>query len=364
MIDKKHNARQVICLICIALIFILLLGAFSPFRINGPVFDTRSTPSVHYFPLFFNSMSFTTSYYMKTVDENDLYEMGCELGSRDAGFNGTQDNIVVLDFSYPICNGTTYGAELFGYGHVTTDQIAAAVEQFGSGYYECTGQDNDSTLLIGIGTNNKVPKDTDYTCDTEGKAFDHGAAWAAMTNSVNQWFIDNGLFSQVSAAGASDMELGFNGPAWTRQWVDGYSSGPDPIPMLIHFGDAAGCPYDGNTWTCGTPDYPEWSVDDVWYVSYGAPPSFPIPLIYLTSGVHAKQWAQMSSYSYAQYGEPIIFLGAFTQYQACQQRGCDRTDNTPAQAYQQMMLELGKDPNIAQELRFLTDIKWMWEPIE
>jgi len=29
-----------------------------------------------------------------------------------------------------------------------------------------------------------------------------------------------------------------------------------------------------------------------------------------------------------------------------------------------MMLELGKDPNIAQELQFLTDIKWMWEVIE
>ncbi|MFH1446105.1 MAG: hypothetical protein ABIG43_01670, partial [Chloroflexota bacterium] len=314
----------------------------------------ETTPSSYYFPMLLNSKPFTTSYYMKTIDGIELYNMGCELGSRDAKRPGYKDNIVVLDFSYPICNGTTYGAELFGYGPVETEDIATAVENFGLGYYTCTGQDHDSTLLIGIGTNNKKT-----TCETNEKAFAHGAAWATMVNSVNQWFVDNELVSQVSAGGASDMELGFNGPDWTRKWVDGYDSVNSAI--LIHFGDAAGCPYDGNTWSCGTPQYPEWSVEDVWYVSYGAPPSFPIPLIYLTSGVHAKQWAQMSSFSFSQHGGRIDFLGAFTQSQACQQRGCINTDNTPAQAYQQMMLELGKDPNTAQELRFLTDIKWMWE---
>ncbi|MCJ7695252.1 MAG: hypothetical protein MUO40_07465 [Anaerolineaceae bacterium] len=291
---------------------------------------------------------------MKTIQDSALYAMGCELGTRDADLPGYQDNVVVLDFGYPICSEDSFGVDLFGFGPVFSSDIAAGVENFGLGYYTCTDQDNTSSLVIGIGTNNKK-----ISCDTATKAFAHGAAWAQIANSVNQWFTENNLIHQVSAVGASDIELGFNGPTWSRAWIDGFDSTNETI--MIFFGDAAGCPYDGNTWTCGTPNYPEWRVEDVWYVSYGASPSFPTPLIYLTSGVHAKQWATMSSYSFAQHGSRIDFLGVFTQYQACQQRGCTTTDNTPEAALEQMLTELSKDENIMQEIRWQTDIKWMWE---
>lgn len=324
--------------------------------------QTDPQPYKYYLSLAFTSGSqldpgelpFTTSYYMKTVQDSTLYSMGCELGTRDANLPGYQDNVVVLDFGYPICSEGSYVVNLFDFGPVNANAVAAAVENFGLGYYACTGNDNDSKLLIGIGTNNKK-----ISCTTITQAYGHGVAWAQIANSVNQWFVNNNLIHQVSAAGASDIELGFNGPTWSRQWVDGYDSVNESI--LIFFGDAAGCPYDGNTWSCGTPSYPEWSVEDVWYVSYGAPPSFPTPLIYLNSGVHAKQWATMSSYSFNQHGARIDFLGVFTQYQACQQRGCTTTDNTPEEALAQMLTELGKDPHITQEIRWQTDIKWMNE---
>lgn len=315
-------------------------------------------PYILYFPIAFNfgpnQSPFTTSYYMKTIQDSALYAMGCELGTRDAVLPGTQNNVVVLDFGYPICSGDAFGADLFGFGPVFSSAIAAGVENFGLGYYTCTGQDTTSSLVIGIGTNNKK-----ISCVTSAEAFAHGAAWSQIANSANQWFVENNLIQQVSAVGASDIELGFNGPTWSRAWVDGFDSMNETI--MLFFGDAAGCPYDGNTWSCGTPTYPEWSVEDVRYVSYGAPPSYPIPLIYLNSGVHAKQWATMSSYSFYEHSSRIDFLGVFTQYQACQQRGCTTTDNTPEEAMTQMLTELGKDENIMQEIRWQTDIKWMWE---
>lgn len=358
MAKRNHNTFIIGSSLIIIGACILLLIANSNSVSANKEEQPIPEPYISYFPSAFNlgpnQSPFTTSYYMKTVQDSALYAMGCELGTRDSELPGFQDNVVVLDFGYPICSEDAYGVDLFGFGPVFASDLAAGVENFGLGYYTCTDQDNSSSLVIGIGTNNKK-----ISCETPEQAFAHGAIWAQIANTTNQWFADNNLIHQVSAVGASDIELGFNGPAWSRAWIDGFDSVNETI--MIFFGDAAGCPYDSNTWTCGTPNYPEWSVDDVWYVSYGASPSFPIPLIYLTSGVHAKQWATMSSYSFNEHGSRIDFLGVFTQSQACQQRGCTTTDNTPEEALGQMLTELGKDANIMQEIRWQTDIKWMWE---
>ncbi len=309
-----------------------------------------------YLPIFINQKQpeTATSYYMITVDGEFLFDLGCELGTRDASLAGVQDSVVVLDFSYPICgSGVQFGAELFGFGPVDLDTIGAAVENFGLGYYQCTASDNLSQLVIGIGTNNKP-----YSCDNLTEATAHGTAWATMVNTVNETFFNTGTFHQVHAYGASDMEIGWNGPAWTRAWIDGYDT-VNGYPML-HFGDAAGCPYEDRPYlSCGSPDYPEWETEDLWYVSWGASPSLPLPLIYLTNGIHAKQWAFLSQYSVAEHGARVDFTGVFTQSQACEQWGCNDTDNTPAEAYQQMMAELSKYPETAQDLRWKTDIRWL-----
>lgn len=297
---------------------------------------------------------YSTSYYMKTVDDTFLFNLGCELGTRDQQTPGTQDSVVVLDFSYPICPPDgTLGAELFGFGPVPLNDISNAVKNFGLGYYACSGTDQTSSVVVGIGTNNKP-----YSCDSLSEARTHGAAWANMVNDVNAWYAQQGLFHQVQAYAASDMELGWNGPGWTRAWLDAYD-GSNQYPML-HFGDAAGCPYDERPYlNCGTSSYPEWESEDVWYISWGSPPALPLPLIYLTNGIHAKQWAFLSQYGVAQHGARMDFTGVFTQYQACQQWGCNGTDNTPEEAYIQLLTELGKDPATRQPLRWKTDIRWI-----
>jgi hypothetical protein len=313
---------------------------------------SAQTGIIYYYPIFLKTWSklTSTSYYMITIGPEFNYDLGCELGTRDALKPDAQDSVVVLDFSYPVCNADdSFGAELFGFGPVSLSAIATASKNFALGYYQCSAFDTESNLVIGIGTNNKPT-----SCDSSQELTDHGTAWANMVNQVNQWLKDNDLFGQVQAYGASDIEIGWNTPFLSRDWITGYEK-VNAYP-LIHFGDAAGCPYDDNPdWTCGG----EWTPEDVWYVSWGASASIPLPLIYLTNGVHAQQWAYLSRYGVAEHGSRMDFTGVFTQSQACAQWTCNGTDNTPEEAYLQLFYELNEYPTTAQDLNWSTDIRWI-----
>ena len=324
---------------------------------------------VYYFPLITNATReplASTSYYLPTTDPTFLYNLGCEHGRRDLLLPGTQDSVIVLDFSYPVLDPVFgFGAALFEdnpYEHPTDpasiDQITDGVKGFAQGYYNCSGADTQSNLVIGVGTNNKP-----NSIDTPQKAEAHGATWGQMVSMINNWAVNLGIFHQVQTYGASDMEVSWNTPEWTRAWIKGFESAGSNL--LIHFGDAAGCPYEDNPhWSCG----PYWTVEDVWYIAWGAPSAIPLPLIYLTNGVHAKQWASLSQYSLSQHGYRMDFSGVFTQYYYCQQfkdkpwSTCEGyLDNTPEEAHAQLTKELNKNPGTAQTIRWKTDIRWIHE---
>lgn len=316
-----------------------------------------------YFPLFgyLEQRPAATSYYLPTVDGDFLYDLGCEQGLRDLQAEGPQDSVAVLDFSYPVYDSNFgYGAALFEDDpthHPTTpvsiEAIKQAVKRFARGYYNCSGADVDSNLVVGVGTNNKPTSIT-----TESRAAGHGKAWGAMVSDLNQWALDQKILHQVQIYGASNIEVSWNTPSWTRDWIAGFEENEDVF--LLHFGDAAGCPYEDNPhWSCG----PNWEVEDVWYVSWGAPSALPLPLIYLTNGIHAKQWAYLSRYSVENHGYRMDFTGVFTSWAYCQQfpQWCSGIDNTPEEAYQQMMEELSKDSATTQTIRWKTDIRWVRE---
>ena len=314
-------------------------------------------PYRYIFPIFMNQAGIptSTSYYMTTLNSGFIYNLGCQLGIRDLNQAGAQDSVVVLAFGCPRCfsNGT-YGANLYGYGPASLNNVSSAAKHLATGYYACSGSDKESNLIIGLGTSNFLcGRDP---CDTNSKARGHGAAWSGMVREVNQWLVSQGIFHQVQVFGANDMELGWNSPTWSRNWISGFEQVSGNF--FLHFGDAAGCPYEDNPhWGCQG----QWTEEDVWYISYGAPSALPLPLIYLTNGVHAKQWASLSRYSVRQHGYRMDFTGVFTQWLACQQfpSGCAGIDNTPDQAYQQLFFELGKFPTTAQDLRWKTDIRWI-----
>jgi len=316
----------------------------------------------YFFPAFFNNpqIPYSTSYYLPTVDGAFLYGLGCEHGMRDLALSGAQDSVIVLDFSYPVYDSSFgYGAALFEDNPwdtptvpVPISEIIQAVKRFAIGYYNCSGEDTASNLVIGVGTNNKPT-----SIETASRATAHGHAWGTMVSDLNQWALNQKILHQVQFYGASDIEISWNTPAWTRAWIAGFEQNEDVL--MLHFGDAAGCPYDENPhWSCGS----DWTVEDVWYVSWGAPSALPLPLIYLTNGVHAKQWAFLSRYSVENHGYRMDFTGVFTQWQYCQQfTWCNGTDNSPEAAYQQMLTELNKDPNTSQSIRWKSDIRWVRE---
>lgn len=348
--------------ILVTLLIVILAGFGLPAAQLGMHPASGQQPYTYIFPLFLYQPYPlpSTSYYMTTLKSDYLYRLGCQLGTRDKNTPGTQNSVAVLAFGYPRCFASGgYGANLFGYGPVSISNVSNAVKQFALGYYNCTGSDNASNLVIGAGTSNYLGGTE--PCNTHTKATAHGNAWSAMVRDLNQWANTQGIFQQVQIFGANDIEVGWNTPAWSRAWIAGFEQVSGNF--LLHFGDAAGCPYEDNPhWSCGTSTYPEWTVEDVWYVSYGAPSALPLPLIYLTNGVHAKQWAHLSRYSVTQHGYRMDFTGVFTQWQACQQfGGCDFIDNTPEAAYQQLSFELHKYPATAQELAWMTDIRWIMQ---
>lgn len=311
---------------------------------------TAAPQFVTYLPIIFNYElpypTASTSYYLKTVDPTILENMGCEVGDVHRQLEGKQDQFLILAFGTPKrLDDGQLGTSLFGFGPVSTVQITLAAAAFAKGYYACS--DTESLLTIAIGTNN-------YAAGEVTAA--HGETWARMVNSLGAWLVDQGLSGQVAFAGANDMELGWNGPTQTRVWLDSYDM-HNTYPVY-DFGDAAGCPPYGD---CGPSSYPEWTQQDVWYKSWGNGAAQPAPLIYTHSGSLAEQWYRIALYSQQQYRYPMYFRATVTQWQACQQRTCNGTDNRPGEAYWQLMDRLNTNPLTQQTIPWTTDFKWYGE---
>lgn len=295
--------------------------------------------------------------YVNTDGGQILYDKGCELGIQHKNTAGKQDAVVVLDFGSPGAHGDgTLGTTLFGIGVLRTTEIADRVKLYAQGYYVCSGTDRESKLTIGIGTTNYGT-----WLATGTNARDHGRAWALMVNDVNAWLVQQGYAGQVTAVGASDIELTWNGPTVSKNWVNGY----DEVNLYDYYdyGDMAGCPSrDRQTSVCYSP----WTMADVWYVAFGTPPSYPLPLIYATSGVNARQWSWLSLWSFNNKGYRMDFVGSFTQCQACLQRSSDPTcpylNNKPAVGWQQLYDSLIID-GVSQGLRWSTDIFWLADAV-
>lgn len=292
---------------------------------------------------------YTTSWYLDISNpanlSTTLYNMGCTLGTHDYNTAGTQDNVVILLFGKPGYSGSTCSTVF-----LSTAQIANAVEQFGWGYYKCTLTDTTSQVYVAAGVNNSG--------STVG--YNHGSAWAAMTNNINSWISANGYSSQVKVRASGDMEMDFNDATSTKDWVNGYSASYGGNSLYLYdVGSAAGCPISGNP-TANSPCNNEWVVDDVQYVSWGTTPLYPLPEIYNTAGANASQWYMISLYSYVYKGGPLYFLGSLTEYQAClQMGGCTGINNSPGTGWTQLWNTITADYRTYQSiLRWSTDMKW------
>jgi hypothetical protein len=278
----------------------------------------------------------TTSRYMKTTDPNVLSNEGCN--QAQAGEAGR----IVLFFGQPWVQAGTYGTIIFGSNTFRSiSQIEAAVKGWLGGYWGCTPV-NGPKVLLAVGTSNFRGETTSG----------HGAAWARMVNRIEAWIKSPPSYeSQETARGASDMETAWNTVANTRAWVNGYASAYTGTQYYYNFGDAGGCPPYGSCLN-------GWTQADVYYVSYGAAPAWPLPQIYCevcysgdTNGGQSRQWYRMALWAKLNAGGMYI-LGSLTQWAAA--GNC--CTNTPAQGWSQLWDDLNGDSRTAQSLETSSDI--------
>lgn len=294
----------------------------------------------------------TTSWYVNYVSGdtdqilyNWMYSRGYEAGQNDLNLSGTQNSVAVLHFGQPAVQSSVYGTS--GYGRfLSTTVIKEAARQFAYGYYIGTGSDTLSQMRMVIGTSNNGSNVT----------YSHGQAWAQLIKDIGSAI--SSYASQVTVRGGSDLEVNWSTPTTAINWVNGYASSWVSPYYLYNFGDAGGCPQSGTTGTPGSCNN-GWTQDNVEYISWGNPSSYPLPQIYSTAGGNAKQWQQIALYSYLRYSRDMFITAPLSQSQACIQRGgCTGTNNTPQQAWDQLWTELNNDTRTAQNLWWSTDIKW------
>lgn len=302
---------------------------------------------------------YTTSHYVRSLSTTDAYNEGCATSDEAAL---PANSIVVLDFgpaAKNVTNGvTTYGAILWDVGRTyrNTTQIRDIARQFGRGFWLCSNSPYTDLLRVALG----ISSDS-IIFDTA-----HGTAWGNMVDDVQSWYVANGYSSQVSAAGAADIEVGFNATyTMGKHWGDAFSNASSYY--YYNFGDAAGCSTtssDNSSTSCTG----SWTQAQIWTLSWGVPAAGAIPEIYSTTerltpnkklptNNNALAWQMISLYGQRfQNGRRIGFAGSFTQSQA--NTTDPGTDAPPNKGWSYLWNAVNDDSRTSlSSLGWATDIK-------
>lgn len=273
-----------------------------------------------------------------SADLSRAREWGCAAGASGRSglrlmFVGTQE-----------AGGVLRGPGTSGTGSALRTDAYRAVEvarQWARSFAEC--RTGGATAVLALGVNNKEDGGMD------GAAA--GREWADMVAQAHR----EAEYPGVQVAGAVDAEPGWSGPEFARAWVEAFTGRTDLT--LYTANSADGCPWEAGSWEgCNN----GWSLADLHFVSSGAAETMhAVPQIYRTDGVQARQWAHLSAWG-AHSGEgPVRFAGALSQQRACEQRGCQGTDNPPETAWSQLRRELDARPETRDaHLPYATDMRW------
>jgi hypothetical protein len=101
----------------------------------------------------------------------------------------------------------------------------------------------------------------------------HGTAWGQAVNSINSGI--SYYSSQVDVVSGCDMEMDWNDPYTTAQWLNKLRDASTCVPVSDSSVD--GCFYNFGNLTvsisgtyCADSETDTWVACDVWYVSWGA----------------------------------------------------------------------------------------------
>lgn len=282
------------------------------------------------------------SFYIRSMDINKAYTLGCNQGTFDAS-HGNINSEVVLAFGEQTSTGTyEAGTSNVFFSNYNIENLAVIFTQ---GYFNCLGNDKTSILTLGIGTNNYA-----YS------SYANGQVWANVVKIVQDFNHSHGWDTRVKTIGANDMETswgGTNSAQNTKAWADGFASVAISDPRYLDFGDAGGCTAadSSNNFSCNN----GWHQSDVWYVSWGALPAYPLPEIYYNpppySPVNAQQWTMISLYSNQHKGGRIDIKGPLDENSA-------QSSNNSDQAWSQLWTTLNSHSETAQSLTYSAQMHW------
>jgi hypothetical protein len=202
-----------------------------------------------------------------------VYARACDFARNQPG-NGLR--ILVLDFgaARKIDSGT-WGAIDFSNTTFSNTDILAALERAADGYHNCHVR----------GSADIVYANSNYHLSTSGMS--SADAWYAgyhqseRAEDLSGYQAAKGYDSQTADA-ASDLEPSWDGPAITKQLVNGDAA--QGWALYYDFGSADGCPQSGSAdGLCNN----GWHASDVGYVSYHGL-ALPLPEIYYAA--NASQW--------------------------------------------------------------------------
>lgn len=315
---------------------------------------------------------YTHSWYVDSTNGTQMYNLGYSDGIWDSnhcfgsGNNSSSDKLTILDFGKQV--NVAGGGAYYGYGTllfdaystpVQDDTIVWLAQQYVIGYYASSS--SCPQLTIAMGTNNyRICESSPYTCDTATA----GRTWGDAVSVLQGWLQSNNYSSSVNhinANAASDMQTfggGWSCAGTTRTWVDNFNSNNPYGARLIDYGDAytsAGC----------------WSIQDAYYVSWGATYNWPLPEIYDTGGYQICTWVDgyygscTQGYAVESSNNRVTFLGEMTEcqnadpipYGPCSVSG--HNEMGPGQAWQGLWDEQSSHPAwIQASMPYSTNIKY------
>jgi hypothetical protein len=283
----------------------------------------------------------TRSFYVGNADPEAAMRLGCAQGD-------TQGRMTLF-FGAPTNVDGTYGVTLWGGADRTASQVIDLAKSFVRGYAWCR-QSAGYQALIGIGTSTSA---IDNKSDTW--LVEHASTWAWAVKHVAEW-AETYYPGIIQAYAAWDAEPSWSAVHKADMWMQGYNGHGGRRAMHIH-NSADGCPRDGsdNGW-CNN----GWNQYWMWRLSWWYDPALPMPQIYATTGVNARQWQKIDEYGARHHGDGMHFYGVMSQQGACLQvGGCVSTNNGPDTASGALFLFLNSSGWTRQDvIETATDIRW------
>lgn len=286
----------------------------------------------------------STSRYVRNLnatgaDVTTMHDEGCGDAQRN-GIGGQR--LVLLDIGGQNMVNGGYGVQLTAVSQTLTDaQLVTAVNGYVDGYASCRA--GTDPAYIAVATNNDGNlRDGNAGQDWADNVIDPIAAHAA----ANEGMV---------IAGANDVEPDFTGlESEAEAWTTGFL-GATTAPYVFA-GAASGCPTTSAGGTCNW----GWTQANFYNLAHGLSPSriLALPQIYVTD--NATQWKYISLAG-ASGADRIDFIGALSEYTACQQpgAGCNIPDMlTAPQAWQALRTALSSSAAVSvQRLPISTDLR-------